>query len=336
MLTARRTNTNRMNNSTTQQINKLTKKTVIYLVLIVALAAGLRTIRAFEQSRYDGDAYVYLNMAKDWSIGGAEYAYKESKFIWMPPLLPYIMSCGAFIGLSPESTGLLLGGFLGSMMTLAIFVIIINIVDVRGGGIVRPLVGESKSRLNEENENLEKSVVRKERWYQSWLSRLLPSCGLVKNFGYQTIVHEHAFSNSSLALLGAFLVTIHPYMIRISVSCMRESLYIPIIVLSIMIAIIAIKRKSIWLWCLFGLLAALAFMTRKEGLELLVMLIIYGTIDIIFYCKLLRKRLLYWCRVIVIVMICFLGIVLPVQYHLSKVGSIWSISSVVGQGLEKF
>ena len=297
--------------STIKKINNSKHKIAIYLILIVFLAAGLRTIRAFEQSRYDKDAYVYLVMAQDWNIGGAGYSFSNNGFLWMPPLLPYLMSRGELIGLSPETTGLLAGGILGSLIPIAIFIIILNIINVLK---CRNLNFHNCSDAIDED------------------GLLVPQKKLHTTNNFQPATFN--FSNEFLALLGAFLSAIHPYMIRISVSCMRESIYIPILIFSVIVGIVAIKRNSIWLWGIFGILAAFGFMTRKEGLEILIILIVYGFIDVIInYKKVFKRKLIYWISAILIAIVCFLGVVLPVQQRLSNTSVTWSIMDVINRGV---
>ena len=316
-----------MNNSTTQQINKLTRKTVIYLIIIVALAAGLRTIRAFQQSRYDPDAYLYFFMAKDWSIGGAKYVYSNNPD-WIPPLLPFVESSGSYIGLSPEITGLLLGGILGSLMPIAAFIIILNILDV------------DRSRR--------KIIDKKLRTLDNMSSDL---GSLTSDLGSQTSDLVSQTSDSStfvinnvfLALFGAFLIAVHPYMIRISVSCMRECLSIPLTCFAVLFAVIAIGRKNLLCWGIFGILTALASMTRKEGVEIIIVFLLWLIVDIVR--EILSKKSVfnsrpayafYLTKVILVTMICFWGLVLPVEKALAGTNCKWNITQTIEKGMKLF
>ena len=290
--------------STIKKINNSKHKIAIYLILIVFLAAGLRTIRAIEQSRLDVDAYLYIIMAEDWGINGVEFAY-ENNVDWVPPLLPYLISLGRYIGLSPKMTGMLIGGVLGSLMPVAIFFIIFNIIDIKKGkqwGFV-----ENCSNDTEQVKEKKKKI---------------SACkGMTNNLQATTF----EFSNEFLALLGALLIAVHPYMIRISIACMRESLYIPIAVFAILTATLAIKKKCIWLWGLYGILAALGAMTRSEGLELLIIFTLWLTLEVFLNIKYIKSNFVYYLKIILLVMICFWSIVLPVKYYLSNNNSTWSI-----------
>jgi hypothetical protein len=301
-----------MFNSTIRKINKSKHKVVIYLILIVIFAAGLRTIRAAEQSRYDGDAYRYFKMAKDWSIGGAEYVYSNDHDI--PPLLPFLESCGYYVGLSPESTGLLLGGILGSLMPIAAFIVILNIVDTSKREDV-----DSATCLD----------------------------GKYADISLEGEVRESKFKmdNSFLAFFGAFLIAVHPYMIRISVSCMRECLYIPFLLFTVTFGVIAIKKQFVWLWGLVGVLGALMALTRREGVEIIIIFLVWLIVDIIRNCIFLEKKastelsskpIFYYVKIFLVFMFCFLPIVISVDNKLSKTNCTWSIVQPIVTGMELF
>ena len=290
--------------STIKKINNSKHKIAIYLILIVFLAAGLRTIRAIQQSRLDVDAYVYIIMGKDWAIDGAKSAY-ENNLNWIPPLLPYLISLGRYIDLSPKVTGMLIGGVLGSLMPIAIFFIIFNIIDVKKGK-----QWEFVEYCSNDTEQIQEN------------KKKISNCRKMSN-NLQSTTFE--FSNEFLALLGALLIAVHPYMIRISIACMRESLYIPIAVIAILTATLAIKKKCMWSWGLYGILAALGTMTRSEGLELLIIFALWLTLEVFLNIKYIKSNFVYYLKIILLVMICFWSIVLPVKYYLSSNNSTWNI-----------
>jgi len=313
------------------------KHILIYLILIIILAAGLRTIRAFEQRRYDPDAYLYFEMAEDWSIGGAEYSYANTPS-GIPPLLPYLESCGSYIGLSPETTGLLLCGILGSLMPLAAFVIIMSIV-----GKKRPETRDC--RLETEDR---KKDIRDQR----------PKA---TDHGLRTTGFK--FSREFIALLAAFIVAVHPFLIRISVACMRESLYIPLTAFALMCAVIAIKRRTYLPWAVFGILAALGSMTRTEGTEILIAFFVWFIVDILINFKTLipkvffvlranvpRLRLgqvvnsremdcleckitwFYYIKIYCIVLFFFLIVFIPVDNYMKQTECTWDITTFFTRG----
>ncbi len=77
------------------------------------------------------------------------------------------------------------------------------------------------------------------------------------------------FKKHYLALLAAMLAAFHPYFVRMSVSCLREALYLPLFTVCIWLGLMAIKHKSFKLWFVYGFLAGVAAITRREGIELL-------------------------------------------------------------------
>lgn len=237
---------------------EISKKTIIILVFILAIAGALRTIRAFEQQRYDPDAYGYFTMAANWSLAGTGYAYSLDAST--PPLLPWAMSKGQIIGLSPERTGLILGGALGTFLPIAVFVI-----------------------------------------------------------AFLTLGRKENF-----ALIAAFFATIHPFLIRISVSCMRECLYIPLVAFAIMFAILAINKKSFTYWVLFACTAALGVTARREGIVLIVIFLFWLAVEAIIDFKKFFKAIKYYATISVLVLFVYFGFALSVQYTLRKTQSTWS------------
>ncbi len=77
------------------------------------------------------------------------------------------------------------------------------------------------------------------------------------------------FKNQNLALIAAFLASIHPNLIKISCSGIRDTLYIPIICFAVLFAMFAIKNNKYLYWGLFSLFAILGVMSRTEGMEIL-------------------------------------------------------------------
>ena len=89
------------------------------------------------------------------------------------------------------------------------------------------------------------------------------------------------FRRPDLALLAAFLGAIHPSLVRISARCLRDSLYIPFVAIALICAVSAIKNKSLFKWCLFSVVAALACLTRYEGQELIIFFLIWLFVEIV-------------------------------------------------------
>ena len=248
---------------------KIFNKTVIYLTLIVLLAGGLRIARAVEEDRYSVDAYFYFEMAENWACYGVDYtqSYNANN---IPPLLPLLMAMGYNLGLNPDSSGLIIGILLGSLMPLAAFWIALNLF-----------------------------------------------------FNHQQ-KDESLWNNNTYALLAAFLIAIHPFLVRISVSCLREILYLPLIAFAIAFAVSAIYNKSLWKWGGFAVLTALASMTRREGIIIIFIFLIWQLGVLAVARKNFTKNIKYNALSIVVVMLIFSGLMFSVLYLLRDSSSVWS------------
>jgi hypothetical protein len=301
---------------------KLSRKTITYLILIVILAAGLRTIRAFEQTRYDPDAYLIFFIAKNISDGGISYAYDQKIDQTTPPLLPLIESSGRYINLSPDTVGLLVGGILGSLMPIAIFFMVLNIVDVKKD---RWQIAENGQSVdNRQSSTDDESLTMNNN----------SSLPFIRNLKFE-------INNEFLSLLGAFLVAVHPYLIRISVGCMRESLYIPILVLAILLGMYAAKNKSCVCWGLMGFCSVIGSMTRREGIEIIIIFLLWFVFDIIYYlfssskyvAEEKRNFYIYKIKSFFIFMIFSIGIILLIKYFLLPENCKWDIISFAESGI---
>jgi len=130
--------------------------------------------------------------------------------------------------------------------------------------------------------------------------------------------------NYLYALLAAFLMAVHPFFVRISVSCLREILYLPFITLAAAFAISAIYNKSLWRWCIFAVLVALAEITRREGIFTIVIFFVWQAVEFIVDQKSFRKDIAYYVLASFLVLIIFSGLTIPVYIMLLDTPSTWS------------
>ncbi len=86
---------------------------------------------------------------------------------------------------------------------------------------------------------------------------------------------------ADLALLAAFFGAIHPSLVRISVRCLRDSLYIPLIAIALVCAVAAIKNRSVVKWSLFSFVVTLACFARYEGYEFIIIFLIWVFVEIV-------------------------------------------------------
>lgn len=131
--------------------------------------------------------------------------------------------------------------------------------------------------------------------------------------------------NHVYALLAAFLVAVHPFWVRISVSCLREILYLPFMAFAVAFAISAIYNKSLSKWCVFAIFATLANMARREGIILLIIFFAWQVLELSIDWKNFRKNIKYYILISFCVSIVFLGLTIPILYiMLRDTSSIWT------------
>lgn len=130
--------------------------------------------------------------------------------------------------------------------------------------------------------------------------------------------------NHVYALLAAFLMAVHPFFVRISVSCLREILYLPLLVFAIAFAISAIYNRSLWRWCAFAVLAAFANMARSEGIILILIPFAWQAVELVIAHKNFKKNIAYYILTLVLVSVIFLGFMLSVLYILRDTSCTWS------------
>ena len=75
--------------------------------------------------------------------------------------------------------------------------------------------------------------------------------------------------NQTVAFIAAFILAIHPYAVRLAVDVMSESTYFFFYVSGFGLGYLAIKKKRAYLFFLTGLFSAFAYLTRPEGVSVL-------------------------------------------------------------------
>jgi len=126
------------------------------------------------------------------------------------------------------------------------------------------------------------------------------------------------------ALLAAFLVAVHPFLARISVSCLREILYLPLITLAAAFAVSAIYNKSLWKWCVFAFLVALANTARREGISLIFIFFIWLGVELIADRKNFVRDIRYYAAASAAVVLIFTGSAFLTLYMFHGGSYIWS------------
>lgn len=82
-------------------------------------------------------------------------------------------------------------------------------------------------------------------------------------------------------LFSALIFASYPLILIISLQAWSDALFYSFLLLSLYIFILALKRKGLFLYALFGFSAAISYLTRPEGMFLLLLLVPYllGTFD---------------------------------------------------------
>lgn len=151
-------------------------------------------------------------------------------------------------------------------------------------------------------------------------------------FGF--FIGSYLFDNKHYALITALMLAIHPFMIRDSVSALRESIFYPIIALALLLAIKAIKETSSWEWLFVALLVACSILVRKEGAIWFVFILMWLAIEPFLDIEKIRYSLRRNFIIIGIMLIIVIAIVETVVYMIPQTSTwepffIWKGSTVI-------
>ncbi|MFZ2658417.1 MAG: glycosyltransferase family 39 protein [Victivallales bacterium] len=131
--------------------------------------------------------------------------------------------------------------------------------------------------------------------------------------------------NGKIAVFASIIVATHPYLVRISAEIMRDSLFLFLIFAGLAFALRAAKGGGVLLWCLPGIFAGLAVMTRTEGIDLVCTIIIWFAVEL--YVAFRNKSAMNAMKRVSSSAFClltgFLLVTLPVQLSLSETSSTW-------------
>ena len=136
------------------------------------------------------------------------------------------------------------------------------------------------------------------------------------------------FCSHELALVAAFLSSVHPYLIRMSSIILRGAVYLPFLAFALAFAVSAIKNKSYAKWCVFSLLLAIASMARFEGVFCLSVFLFWCFYELIFSEFRLWHRIRYVFITFLIVIFVFWGSTYLVRLSLRDTASTWGNTDV--------
>ena len=147
------------------------------------------------------------------------------------------------------------------------------------------------------------------------------------------------FFDDRIAAVSGLLIAVHPSLVRISSTIMRDSLFLFLLFSALSFAIFAIEKKSLPLWGVAGIFTAFAAATRAEGFELIPALCLWMVADII-----IQKRESgqlktgkVWRRTVagpVIFILLFFIASYPVVKSVKGTASTWSVidKRIIGYG----
>jgi Dolichyl-phosphate-mannose-protein mannosyltransferase len=140
-------------------------------------------------------------------------------------------------------------------------------------------------------------------------------CGCLLSLGI-FLCSRQIFKNYRYALFAAFLIAVSPYCIRISAIVLRDSSYYCWVVFALTAGTAGIVSDKLRYWYFFGFFAALSCLTRREGGELLLGLLLWLTIDIFINEKPFRQSIKKNIMVCLVAIGTFICLTLPIQIML--------------------
>lgn len=136
----------------------------------------------------------------------------------------------------------------------------------------------------------------------------------------------YLFDDKRYALIAAFICAIHPFLIRLSVSALKEIYFFPFFAFAVMFYLRAIKKakmSSYYIWSLGGIFTAFATLSRKEGIVLLFLTIAWLILQPMIEMDFSKDRIIRNICMVFIVLISFMVIVLPVWFSMPST-STWN------------
>jgi len=133
------------------------------------------------------------------------------------------------------------------------------------------------------------------------------------------------FKNANLALISAFLIAVHPFLIVISEDVMRDSLFDTLIAFSLAFALMGSEKGKFWQWGLSGLFAGLATLTRSEGSVMILAIPIWIIVDLFVKRSEFKKTLFKFIPSFFFALLIFCLCTFPVEYILKGTASKWMV-----------
>ena len=147
------------------------------------------------------------------------------------------------------------------------------------------------------------------------------------------MIAKEIFKENTPALLAAMLAALHPYYIRFGSYILRDPPYWTFLTFAVAFSLIAIRKREKYeyliYWAVAGIFSALAIALRKEGVELILFVLIWFPVELFLHRDKFKEELLR----IVLSAIAFLATVsliccLIYYYYINHLNGTWNIVSL--------
>lgn len=131
------------------------------------------------------------------------------------------------------------------------------------------------------------------------------------------------FKSADVSFLAGFFYAIHPYFARLSVDVLKEATYIFFLVTAFFLFWEALSRKKVWLYLLVGIFVGFSYLTRADGIEILVLMLLWILFqDIGEFKNSYQRRLIS----LVCLSIFSFSLVIPYAWHIKQTTGEWNLS----------
>jgi dolichyl-phosphate-mannose--protein O-mannosyl transferase len=137
---------------------------------------------------------------------------------------------------------------------------------------------------------------------------------------------DHIFKKRIYACFAGLLIAVHPYSIELSANILRDAPYHCFFIFSLLAGIYAVSKKKLKYWAIYGIIAGLAALTRREGIELLIISLFWNIIWLLKNKSTFKQDFIVFCKQFGITAFCFFAITFPLWAYI-KYSSypIWNI-----------
>jgi hypothetical protein len=133
-------------------------------------------------------------------------------------------------------------------------------------------------------------------------------------------IAKNCLKESRSYLLATLIYEMHPSLVKLSLEMLRDSYYIPCFVISIAALFYAENTKKLSSWVIFAILAVSGFMFRKEGVEVVLIFIVWSIVKVVLDKTKLKETILQ----LAVVMLVYIPIGMSMQIAVQKAGYRWS------------